>query len=51
MMKGFNGCPYLPLTVATLVLKKAHPLIKVWLLPLYLVELGLEAVGIELEND
>lgn len=50
-MRGFNGCRYLCVTVATLVLKKAHPLIKLWLLPPYIVELALEAVGIELESD
>lgn len=43
--------PVLSLTVTTLVLKKAHPLIKLWVLPLYIVELVLEAVGIELESD
>jgi hypothetical protein len=32
-------------------MKKAHPLIKLWLLPIYIVELGLEAVGVELGSD
>lgn len=33
------------------MLKKAHPLIKLWLLPLYIVELGLEAIGVRTESD
>jgi hypothetical protein len=33
------------------LLKKAHPLIKIWLLPLYLVELLLEGLRIKLESD
>lgn len=32
-------------------LRRAHPLIKLWLLPLYIVELSLEKLGVKSESD